>query len=137
MSASSRVRREHKAASKKATCAVVEPDHPPGVELRRIEFLIYSMPYLVGFERAASSTEGGGAEDLVLRVTQVYRRERGEWKQVHRHADPGPGKAQVRTNSARRCATSWVVRRCLPSLAHRVAMAVGDSPASRRYTWVA
>jgi hypothetical protein len=28
---------------------------------------------------------------LGLRVTQVYRQERGQWKLVHRHADPGPG----------------------------------------------
>jgi ketosteroid isomerase-like protein len=25
--------------------------------------------------------------DYTLRVTQVYRREEGEWKVVHRHAD--------------------------------------------------
>jgi ketosteroid isomerase-like protein len=49
------------------------------------------LAYLVGYERAASSIEGGAAEDLGLRVTQVYRRESGEWRLVHRHADPGPG----------------------------------------------
>jgi ketosteroid isomerase-like protein len=50
-----------------------------------------NLAYLVGYERAASSIEGGAAEDLGLRITQVYRREGGEWKLVHRHADPGPG----------------------------------------------
>jgi ketosteroid isomerase-like protein len=49
------------------------------------------LAYLVGYERAASSVGGGAAEDLRLRVTQVYRREAGEWRLVHRHADPGPG----------------------------------------------
>jgi len=49
------------------------------------------LAYLVGYERAKSSIGGGAAEDLRLRVTQVYRREAGEWRLVHRHADPGPG----------------------------------------------
>ena len=49
------------------------------------------LAYLVGYERAASSIEGGATEELGLRITQVYRRETGEWKLVHRHADPGPG----------------------------------------------
>jgi ketosteroid isomerase-like protein len=49
------------------------------------------LAYLVGYERAASSVDGGAAEDLRLRITQVYRREDGEWRLVHRHADPGPG----------------------------------------------
>jgi ketosteroid isomerase-like protein len=49
------------------------------------------LAYLVGHERAASSIEDGTAEDLRLRITQVYRREGGEWKLVHRHADAGPG----------------------------------------------
>jgi ketosteroid isomerase-like protein len=49
------------------------------------------LAYLVGYERAASSIEGGAAEELGLRITQVYRRESGDWKLVHRHADPGPG----------------------------------------------
>jgi ketosteroid isomerase-like protein len=49
------------------------------------------LAYLVGYERAASSIEGGADVALGLRVTQVYRQERGQWKLVHRHADPGPG----------------------------------------------
>jgi ketosteroid isomerase-like protein len=49
------------------------------------------LAYLVGYERAVSSIQGGAAEDLGLRITHVYRREAGEWKLVHRHADPGPG----------------------------------------------
>ncbi|MBO0847203.1 MAG: nuclear transport factor 2 family protein [Nocardioides sp.] len=34
-----------------------------------------------------STTVRGEARDYVLRVTQVYRREDGAWKVVHRHAD--------------------------------------------------
>jgi ketosteroid isomerase-like protein len=49
------------------------------------------LAYLVGYERAVSSIERGAVEDLGLRITQVYRREAGAWKLVHRHADPGPG----------------------------------------------
>lgn len=38
------------------------------------------LAYLVGYELAASSIEGGAAEDLGLRITQVSRREGGEWR---------------------------------------------------------
>jgi ketosteroid isomerase-like protein len=48
------------------------------------------LAYIVGHERAASSIQGGAQEDLELRVTHVNRRESGDWKLVHRHADPGP-----------------------------------------------
>lgn len=34
-----------------------------------------------------STTVRGEPRDYVLRVTQVYRREDGTWKVVHRHAD--------------------------------------------------
>jgi ketosteroid isomerase-like protein len=34
-----------------------------------------------------STTVDGQPRDYVLRVTQVYRREAGAWKVVHRHAD--------------------------------------------------
>lgn len=37
-----------------------------------------------------STTVNGRPRDYVLRVTQVYRREGGEWKVVHRHGDEGP-----------------------------------------------
>jgi ketosteroid isomerase-like protein len=41
---------------------------------------------LIEWQRA----EVGGlpAQDWSLRVTQVYRREGGDWQLVHRHADP-------------------------------------------------
>jgi ketosteroid isomerase-like protein len=49
------------------------------------------LAYLVGYERGTASVAGRPAEQVSLRVTQVYRREDGEWKLVHRHGDPGPG----------------------------------------------
>jgi ketosteroid isomerase-like protein len=49
------------------------------------------LAYLVGYERGTASVAGRPAEQVSLRVTQVYRREDGEWKLVHRHGDPWPG----------------------------------------------
>jgi ketosteroid isomerase-like protein len=42
--------------------------------------------YTVGHEHTRASVDGE-PRDYVLRVTQVYRREEGEWKVAHRHAD--------------------------------------------------
>jgi ketosteroid isomerase-like protein len=45
--------------------------------------------YAVGIERGRVTVMGAdGPQEMVLRVTQVFRREDGEWKLVHRHADP-------------------------------------------------
>ncbi|HEX6400246.1 MAG TPA: nuclear transport factor 2 family protein [Actinomycetota bacterium] len=44
--------------------------------------------YLVGIEHSSASVSGAPPEAYELRVTQVFRREDGEWKVVHRHADP-------------------------------------------------
>jgi ketosteroid isomerase-like protein len=49
------------------------------------------LAYVVGHERGSASVGRGPVEPVELRVTQVYRREDGEWKLVHRHGDPGPG----------------------------------------------
>ena len=46
--------------------------------------------YTVAYERTTASVRGGPAEPYVLRVTHVYRRESGEWRVVHRHADAVP-----------------------------------------------
>jgi ketosteroid isomerase-like protein len=45
------------------------------------------LAYTVGFERSRVSIDGGPAQENVLRVTHVFRRENGEWKIVHRHGD--------------------------------------------------
>lgn len=45
------------------------------------------LAYTVGYERSMRSVDGGPVEPSTLRVTHVYRREDGEWKVVHRHAD--------------------------------------------------
>ena len=50
-----------------------------------------------------SEVDGGPVEPYTLRVTQVYRREDGQWKVVHRHGDqisidqsqPLPGEAST------------------------------------------
>jgi ketosteroid isomerase-like protein len=49
------------------------------------------LAYTVGYERCSVSVHGGPARPVFLRATQIYRRENGEWKLVHRHADPAPG----------------------------------------------
>ena len=45
------------------------------------------LAYLVGYEHAALSVDNGPVQPSTLRVTHVYRREDGDWKLVHRHAD--------------------------------------------------
>jgi len=49
------------------------------------------LAYTVGYEHISPSMDGVPVEPLTLRVTHVYRREEGEWKIVHRHADRVPG----------------------------------------------
>jgi ketosteroid isomerase-like protein len=48
------------------------------------------LAYTVGYEHTAFSLDGGPVQPHTLRVTHVYRREDGEWKIVHRHADVPP-----------------------------------------------
>src|SRR5262245_4535922 len=46
------------------------------------------LAYTVAFEHTTAAIHGGTPSAYVLRVTTVFRREDGEWKVVHRHADP-------------------------------------------------
>ena len=46
------------------------------------------LAYTVAFEHTTASIHGGPPAAYVLRVTTVFHREDGEWKVVHRHADP-------------------------------------------------
>ena len=45
------------------------------------------LAYTVGYEHTSAAVEGA-RRTYSLRVTHVYRREDGQWKIVHRHADP-------------------------------------------------
>ncbi len=58
--------------------------------------------YIVGYERTAGASIAGQPQpDFELRVTLIFRREDGEWRAVHRHADPRiagqPAVERVRT----------------------------------------
>jgi ketosteroid isomerase-like protein len=46
------------------------------------------LAYLVGIEHTTASVGGAPPAAYALRVTTIFRREDGEWKIVHRHADP-------------------------------------------------
>jgi ketosteroid isomerase-like protein len=58
------------------------------------------LAYAVGFERDIASV-GGKTRHFALRVTLIFRREDGEWKAVHRHADPMPGSHTLRDQLGR------------------------------------
>jgi ketosteroid isomerase-like protein len=45
------------------------------------------LAYIVALERITASINGAPAQPFALRATTVFRREDGEWKVVHRHAD--------------------------------------------------
>lgn len=48
--------------------------------------VVDDMAYTAGLEHTSASV-GGQPRSYTLRATQVYRREGGEWKVAHRHAD--------------------------------------------------
>jgi len=53
------------------------------------KYVTPELAYAVEIERAKAKI--GGSEDITpfaLRVTMIFRPEEGEWKVVHRHADP-------------------------------------------------
>jgi ketosteroid isomerase-like protein len=54
------------------------------------------LAYLVAFEQTTASIGGAPPVPYSLRVTTIFRREQGEWKIVHRHADPLPTDAAAR-----------------------------------------
>ena len=59
------------------------------------EYATADLAYIVEIERARVKVGGAGeAAPAALRVTTIFRREDGEWRVVHRHADPitGPRK---------------------------------------------
>jgi ketosteroid isomerase-like protein len=48
--------------------------------------VVGDMAYTVGYEHT-TATVNGEPRTYTLRATQVYRREGGEWRVAHRHAD--------------------------------------------------
>lgn len=48
-----------------------------------------NVAYTAGFEHTSASVKGE-PRTYVLRVTQIYRREDGEWKVAHRHGSAQP-----------------------------------------------
>src|SRR5688500_6501191 len=52
--------------------------------------VVGDMAFTAGYERTEASINGEPRR-YVLRVTQVYRREDGEWKVAHRHGDTAEG----------------------------------------------
>ncbi len=52
------------------------------------------MAYTVGYEHTQASVNGEPRR-YTLRATQIYRRENGEWKVAHRHADEAPKAADA------------------------------------------
>lgn len=48
------------------------------------------LAYVAGVEHTTASVAGAEPVPYTLRVTTVFRREDGQWRPVHRHADPVP-----------------------------------------------
>ena len=57
--------------------------------------------FVVGHERTTASVAGQPPSPYELRVTLIFRREAGEWREVHRHADPWPNTAGAQEQLAR------------------------------------
>jgi ketosteroid isomerase-like protein len=65
------------------------------------------LAYTLGYEHITVSIDGGRVAPLTLRVTHLYRREDGEWKTIHRHADaPQPGRSVPPTHRRSRRSSS-------------------------------
>ncbi len=50
------------------------------------------LAYIAGIEHTTASVDGAPPQPYELRVTTIFRREDGDWKIVHRHADQPPDK---------------------------------------------
>jgi ketosteroid isomerase-like protein len=65
-----------------------------------VSFESGDLAYTVGFERGEVAVDGGAAAPMTIRVTHIYRRFRGEWRLIHRHADfPPRDHRQIETGS--------------------------------------
>jgi ketosteroid isomerase-like protein len=56
--------------------------------------VVGEMAFTAGSERTQASINGEPRR-YVLRATQVYRREDGDWKVAHRHADTAPDSEEL------------------------------------------
>ena len=45
------------------------------------------LAYWVGLQHSTVQLDDGASRQVLLRVTELFRREKGEWKLIHRHAD--------------------------------------------------
>jgi ketosteroid isomerase-like protein len=54
--------------------------------------VVGELAYTVGYEHT-EAVVNGEPRTYTLRATQIYRRENGDWKVVHRHADELPERA--------------------------------------------
>jgi ketosteroid isomerase-like protein len=59
------------------------------------------LAYIVGIEHTTASVGGAAAQAYSLRVSTILRLEGGEWKVVHRHADPAPDSTSASDQLAR------------------------------------
>ena len=59
------------------------------------------LAYVVGIEHTTASVGGAAPGPYELRVTTIFRRESGDWKVVHRHADPLAGSTSTSDQLAR------------------------------------
>jgi ketosteroid isomerase-like protein len=48
------------------------------------------LAYIAGVEHTTAAIGDAAPQAYALRVTTIFRREGGEWRVVHRHADPVP-----------------------------------------------
>src|SRR4029434_6971046 len=97
------------------------------------------LAYTVELEHTSVSVDGVPVEPYTLRVTQVYRREDGEWKVVHRHGDqipfdqpqPLPGHAAT----AYRDSSSWLVPLAVFKPRRRPRAPARRGPSAPHRTW--
>ena len=54
------------------------------------------LAYVVAIEHTTASIGGGPTQSYALRATTILRREDGEWRAIHRHADPVEGSVSAR-----------------------------------------
>jgi ketosteroid isomerase-like protein len=59
------------------------------------------LAYIAGVEHTTAAVGDAAAQAYALRVTTILRREDGEWRVIHRHADPVPDSESTREQLGR------------------------------------